>query len=111
MMDHLLDELSAAFPAVPLHASMLDDPSSGWDEYYEEHEAFAAGIEGHSWDQLGPEFVEYHHGALNWMTPRAFVAVLPACLHAFMTHQTAVNDLWICLISQLTREPVLLDSG
>lgn len=79
MAHDLLTELKRAFQPRPLTPDLLADPTGVWDAYGESG-SFAAALDGRSWDELGPTFVEDHFAALRYMTPEAFVAFVPAYL-------------------------------
>ncbi len=78
----LLDEISAAFPSRTLEPSMFGERDGLWSVYADAD--FAAGAYGRTWNTLTPAFVEEHGGALRYMNPEAFVAMIPAYLTALI---------------------------
>jgi len=78
-----LSELAAAFPATDL----------------ESERAFG----GRTWRELDPEFLEYHHDAMLFLTPEAFGSYLPAYLTAVANGGPAIRNLPTFLRGALTR--------
>jgi hypothetical protein len=103
-MDELVNVLVEAFPPKPLYEpSAFGDPAGMWGGYLDA-EAFESHIQGKSWDMLEPSFLEFHHDALAYFGPDAFVAVLPAYLVALIRHDDTLNMLSPFLLLSLRRK-------
>ncbi len=98
----LLTDLAAAFPRRPFDASTFARANGSWDAYTKA-ESFDADSQGRSWDMLGSAFVDAHGGALFFLNPDAFVAILPAYLAALLRGDTE-SEVAAFVLSQLTRE-------
>ncbi len=72
-------ELIDIFPPKPFDVADFADSSHRWQRY-PEASAFETGCIGQPWTDLPTAFVESHEEALRWLAPRAFVAILPACM-------------------------------
>jgi len=96
-------ELTEAFPPRDLDAAAFARSNTAWDAYTKA-EAFDVGSQGRTWDELGSEFVDAHGGALFFLDPGAFVAVLPAYLAALLRGDTE-SEVSAFVFSQLTRAP------
>ncbi len=100
-MSDLQRALLDAFPPRSLERALLGDSTGFWNTYIYA-ESFESGCPGKSWDQLTPEFVEFHHGALRWMNERVFAALVPAYLASLLRGDTQ-NELPDSVLRQLTR--------
>lgn len=98
-----LAELAQVFPLRELDAVAFARSNEIWDAYPNAAE-FDAESRGRTWEQLGAEFVDAHGGALYFLDPEAFVAVLPAYLAALLRDEIE-SQASAAVFSQLTREP------
>ena len=88
-MSNPVAALASAFPSFPLepaalgHRGMWDPPDTYVDEA-----TFEAGCRGRAWDALDSAFVDEHGGALFYVSPEAFAALVPAYLAALVKGDT-----------------------
>lgn len=95
-----LDELQAAFPPRPLD---VQSAFAEWGVSYTDGTAFKAGAQGKRWDELAPEFLEFHHDAPLFLGWPAIGDVLPAYLAAALRRERETGMLPDFLLSALTR--------
>lgn len=95
-----IDEIRKAFPSHPLDP---DRAFGGNGTTYLNAETFEEGVRGKSWDMLDAEFLDFHHDALVFLSPEAFVEYLPAFLTAFLEKGHELNGLPTFLRGVLTR--------
>ena len=98
--DALCAALNALFPPRPITRAMLEEPTAGWEDY--KGGDLVQQLEGRSWDELEPAFIEQHHSALRYTGPEAFGALLPAYLRHLLQHR-AFNDIPFVVAGELQR--------
>lgn len=104
-----LRELETSFPPVELQP---DAVFGGNGTTYLGGSAFIAGARGQTWRTLDKEFLEYHHDAMMFLLPAAFIEYLPAYLTAVASGGDKIRNLPTFLRSALTRtrDPAWFDA-
>ena len=98
--DALRAALKESFPSQPITRTMLEERSAGWEDY--KAGDLVQQLEGRSWAELEPAFIELHHSALRYAGHQAFGALLPAYLRHLLDHP-AFNDIPFVVAAELKR--------
>jgi hypothetical protein len=78
-IEKVMEAIGQAFVAEPLETISAFDEDGAT---YLDAESFISQTNGQVWKALDAEFLEEHHDALYFLSPRAFQACLPAYLTA-----------------------------
>lgn len=100
-IENLEEALAAAFPAVPIERSTIEEPTAVWD-VYDDH-AEVLGLEHKTWRELPPELLYRHPSLLVYAGDALFHALLPAYLHYLLHERAKFNALPFQVAGQLTR--------
>lgn len=93
-------ELRAAFPPHPLDVQSAFEE---WGRTYNDGARFKTEAHGKRWDELPPQFLEFHHDALLFLEPAVLAQVVPAYLATALRRDPELDMLPRFLIGVLTR--------
>ncbi len=99
----LLEQLRAAFPAMPIQS---DGAFSHWGGTYLDGKAYGEQIDGKTWQQMDRAYLVKRSDALGFLGTRHLVAVLPAYLCSLVEEGvwSPAADTLMVLLSKPSRE-------
>jgi hypothetical protein len=92
--------LRVAFPELAITRTFIDEPSSRWANY-EDADTMLRRLEGCTWTELTPSFVEDYPDAMRTAGAQTFCALLPAYL-AYLLEFERFNEVPFHVARQLT---------
>jgi hypothetical protein len=100
-IENLEEALVAAFPAVPIERSTIEEPTAVWDVYDEHGEVL--GLEHKTWTELPVELLYRHPSLLVYAGDELFHTLVPAYLRYLLHERAKFNALPFQVAGQLTR--------
>jgi hypothetical protein len=76
-----LEQIRAAFPALPIHA---EGAFAQWGASYPDAQSYVEQLEGKTWDRLDRTYIVRRSDALGFLSTRHLAAVLPVYLCALV---------------------------